>query len=334
MDHFELDDILLAVKGRNQKNIVPYSFWKHFPRRDLRSEDLVQAHLEFQELVKSDIIKISPHSKFALVDFGVVFDEKNYNKETGSYITKKYPIKQVSDWEKIDEFDPQTGELGKQLEVVKGVTNEFRNTPAMMTVFLPTMVARKLVQDDKLLEHFNLDKQLVSDRLQVITNVMTEFSKICIELGSKGLFLATQEADANDGWNPEQWKSYAYPYDKQVLNNLRTKSDFQVLHLHGDKIFFKEVLSLLPVDAINFHRFAKFEDFFSNLMMEKTFSGGLLGGLEDKDFKNQETNGFPQRNFTSRISNKLSKRLIVAPGCVLSQNISNSEIRDMITKIR
>ena len=75
MDNIDLDDIISFLKGSKktyQRQL--YSIWKHFPGRDLRPEDSVKAHKEFQDLVQADLVKISPHSKFALADFGVEFN--------------------------------------------------------------------------------------------------------------------------------------------------------------------------------------------------------------------------------------------------------------------
>ena len=338
MDNFDFDDVLLALKGRKKE--LPrhlYSLWKHFPGKDLKSNDLIKAHCEFQDLVKSDLIKISPHSKYALVDFGVGFDEKDFNKDTGSYITKKYPIKTITDWEKIDEFDPQTGELGKQLEVVKQITTKYPNIPAMMTIFLPTMIARKLVQNDSIIEHFTQDKKLVTDRLQVITKVMVEYSKTCVEMGSKGLFLATQETDLNDGWTKELWSTYAYPFDRQVVEKLKSKTEFQVLHLHGEKIFFKEVLEKFKVNTVNFHAFKDFPTFFNQPEMKHVFSGGLLGGLEEKYFDLVKNNQNPKQNPLEVLFSELeqvSDRIIIGPNCVVSQTLTSEDIVTIITTLR
>lgn len=338
MDKISIDDVLSIIKGkRTNFSRQPYSLWKHFPGHDLRPEDSVKAHMQFQELVKSDLIKISPHSKYALVDFGVEFNPSEFNKETGSYITKKYPIHTIKDWEKIEEFDPQTGELGKQIELVRKLSKELQNTPSMMTVFFPTMIARKLVLDDKLIEHFNDDKELVKDRLQVLTNVMTEFSKICIEAGATGLFLATQETDLSDGWNFEDWSKIALPFDRQVIDKLRTKAEFQLLHLHGEKIFFKDVLKKIKIDAINFHAFLDFPKFFSDPKMQQIYQGGLLGGLEDnflqKVASEPITDTAAMKNLIDSFE-PISSRIIVAPNCVLPQSLTNEELENIITKLR
>lgn len=338
MNEISLDEVISIIKGkRSDFSRQPYSLWKHFPGHDLRPEDSIKAHLQFQELVKSDLIKISPHSKYALVDFGVEFNPNEFNKETGSYITKKYPIHDIKDWEKIEEFDPQTGELGKQIELVQKLSKEILNTPSMMTIFLPTMIARKLILHDKLIEHFEIDKELVKDRLQALTNVMTDFSKICIEAGANGLFFATQETDLSDGWNVENWSDIALPYDKVVIDKLRTKCEFQLLHLHGNEIFFKDVLKKLKIDAINFHAFANFPQFFSNPKMGKFFLGGLLGGLEDKFLEKISSEPIsdvgPIKTLMTTLK-PISSRIIVAPNCVLPQYLTNEHLANIITKLR
>ncbi len=337
MDHVDFDDVVAFIKGK-RKNLPRnlYSLWKHFPGQDLRPEDSVNAHVAFQELVQSDLIKISPHSKYALVDFGVEFNPNDYNKETGSYITKRHPIVKLEDWEKIDEFDPQTGELGKQLELVRRFSKQIHNVPTMMTVFLPAMIARKLVRDDKLLEHFNENKYLLKDRLQVITKVTTEYAKICIESGATGLFIATQETDPNEGWSYDTWSQVAYPFDKQVIENLKGKAEFQVLHLHGEDIFFKDVLQKLKVDAINFHAFSDFPSFFTSKEMTKIFNGTLLGGLGDTLFTDEIEKNSVENRIDSLIQSTkpVSSRMILSPNCVLPQNTTPDRLGDIITKIR
>lgn len=333
----EFDDVVSFIKG-TKRNLPrkPYSLWKHFPGQDLRPEDSVKAHVQFQEVVQSDLIKISPHSKYALVDFGVEFNPAEYNKETGSYITKKRPIVQIDDWEKIDEYDPQTGELGKQIELVRQLSKQIDSVPTMMTVFLPTMIARKLVHEDKLIDQFNENKELIKDRLQVITKVTTEYAKICIEAGATGLFVATQETDPNEGWSPDIWNQIAYPFDKQVIEKVRSKAEFQVLHLHGEDIFFKEVLRKLSVEAINFHAFPDFPSFFSSSEMTRIYDGTLLGGLEDNLFIDTlDKNSLETRIDDLIQSNKpVSSQMILSPNCVLPQETTTDRLRDIITKIR
>lgn len=338
MERINFDDVVSIIKGR-KKNLtrLPYSLWKHFPGQDLRPEDSVNAHVQFQELVNADLIKISPHSKYALVDFGVEFNPADYNKETGSYISKKRPITKLKDWEKIDEFDPQTGELGKQIELVKQLSKKLPDIPKMMTIFLPAMVARKLVSNDQLINQFNEEKDLVKDRLQVITDVMTDFSKICIESGSNGLFLATQETNPNENWNYEQWSQIALPFDKQIADKLRTKSEFQLLHLHGDDIFFKDVLKNIKVDAINFHAFDEFPQFFSDSSMKKIFAGGLLGGLKDELLHTIGSDTNPSSKELEDLLSSLepiTERILLAPNCVLPQNLTTEQLVNITKKLR
>ena len=336
MEIFDLDDIISTIKGK-RKNFtrLPYSLWKHFPEHDLKPEDAVKAHVQFQDLVNADLIKISPHSKYALVDFGVEFNPTDYNKETGSYITKKHPITELKDWEKIDVVDPQNGEIGKQIELVKQLSKKFPNIPKMMTIFLPTMIARKMVKNDQLLNQFKEDKDLLKDRLQVITDVITDFSKICVESGTNGLFLATQETDPNENWNYEHWSQIALPFDRQIADKLRTKSEFLLLHLHGNDIFFKNVLKKLKIDAINFHAFDEFPQFFSDSSMHKIFTGGLLGGLKDGLLHSIGSDTNPISKDLENLITSLdliSERIILAPNCVLPQDLTSEQLANISKK--
>jgi uroporphyrinogen decarboxylase len=326
------DDTLNAIKGRNYSGKIPYSFWKHFPKKDLNVSDLVKSHLDFQNQIESDLIKFSPNSKYCLLDFGLEMS-KEYNQETGSYLTQKYPINSITDWEKIDEIDPLDGHLGLQLSALKKISSKVEDKPIMMTIFLPMMVADKLVSSNDLVSHLEEDPVLVKDRIRVIEKVMTHFAIASLESGAAGLFLATQHTQEKKGWTAQDWVKYIYPVDNTLIKEVKNKSLFTVLHFHGSNIFFKEVLSKITVTAINWHHFDKLPD---GIQTSKENILGLVGGLEENklvDIKSEEEVK-NLINATIEIFKEHLPQLILAPGCVLPQKVSLDTLKLVIKKLK
>ena len=82
------DDTINAINGKNFSGNIPYSLWKHFPGHDLKVDEILTSHLEFQNQTESDLIKFSPQSKYCAMDWGLEIG-KEYNTHTGSYIAQK-----------------------------------------------------------------------------------------------------------------------------------------------------------------------------------------------------------------------------------------------------
>ncbi|MFX0185289.1 MAG: uroporphyrinogen decarboxylase family protein, partial [Candidatus Hodarchaeota archaeon] len=147
LDRFSL---IKATFNHERTEKVPYSLWKHFVEADKTPEGLAQAQHDFQKKFDSDIMKISPHGSYCVVDFGGILGE--YSPVSGSRICERTPILSLSDWETIEPVDPNEGEFGAQIKAVELIYQQVENeVPTMMTIFSPFMVASKL--DPAILEH-------------------------------------------------------------------------------------------------------------------------------------------------------------------------------------
>ena len=69
--------------------------------------------------------------------------------------------------------------------------------------------------------------------------------------GADGVFFASQTA--NEGYlTRAEYQEFAKKYDLVVLDAAKGRSWFNILHLHGEKVMFDEVLDY-PVQALNHH---------------------------------------------------------------------------------
>lgn len=331
------DETLEAIKGNNHAHRPPYSLWKHFPGKDINLNDIITSHDHFQKISESDLIKFSPHSKFCLIDFGLEIDY-SFHPDTGSYFTKKYPINSVLDWEKIDEIDVLDGEFGKQLKALKKFSRieKFENIPIMMTIFLPMMVADKLVSNNNLINHIIEEPTLLKDRLNVIGDVIKNFAESCIDDGANGLFLATQHAEETKTWDENQWKKFVYPTDNLTVKSANKKSEFTVLHLHGANIFFSSIMKLMKTTAINWHPSDKLPAFLNQNNIGK-YSGGLLGGIDENKIINVSETEDEVKKYVDEligVHKPFISQFLIAPGCVLSQKLSESKLLLLVKKLK
>lgn len=325
MDNFDRFSLLKAVFEHQKTEKVPYALWKHFPEADKTSEGLAAAQLDFQQKYASDLMKISPHGSYCVVDFGGILDE--YSPISGSRICDRPPILSLSDWETLEPVDPNDGEFGAQIKAVRLIHKQVENeVPTMMTVFSPFMVAAKL--DPSLLEHLVQHRQLLTSQIKMLSNVMGEFSSAVLDAGADGLFVATQHF--NPALPQEEIRDFEFQPMKSLLQDVTKKSSFNILHLHGENPYFTWATQLPNVQGINWH-----DQRTSPSLQEarQDFSGALLGGLDEMDLLRKGSTEEIQKSIETLFREVNDRGFIYAPGCVLPQDVPENNIHIVIDTI-
>lgn len=301
------------------------SVWKHFPHLDRKPDTMFKAHIEFQHEVKSDIIKISPHGRYSVADFGCEITDY-VDPVTGSPKCKKCRIKDVSDWSGMEKIDPQEGELGKQLEVIKLLVNQYSTkTPMIFTIFSPMMIASKL--DENLLDNLNKSPNLVSNGLRIIQQVMEEYIQIILEIGVDGIFLATQHS--NTAIDKDIFRKYELnsliELNKMIIS--RKAPLGVVLHLHGKNGYYKELTEKLNPAAINWHD----QDTSPSLSeAENLYDGILFGGIDDSNILRTGSLKEVEDQILVSLGDSKKQRTIIAPGCVIPLDVPLENIKKVV----
>ncbi len=322
MDKFNI--IKKAFKAETTEK-VPYAIWKHFPEFDKTPEGLLEAQMDFQNKFDSDIMKISISGRAFASDFGAELG--GYDPNSGSRICLKYPIEKLEDWNNVKQIDVKNGEFGNQIKAMELINREIEGkVPTMMTVFSPFMVASQIDKD--VILHYRKDPELVGEQFKIIVSAMTDFTKASLEAGADGIFLATQHF--NNSLNDEERMALEFNPMKSIITKTIKKDNFLVLHLHGDLPDF-ELATKLPLDAINWHD----QQTIPNLSeARQIFNGGLLGGLNAESWRNISDPEDISSLISTVYNNFKGSGLIIAPGCVFPQFISNTIIENVVKTIR
>jgi uroporphyrinogen decarboxylase len=322
MDKFDL--IKKALKAEPTEK-VPYAIWKHFPEFDKKPEGLLKAQMEFQNKYDSDIMKISISGRAFASDFGAKMG--GYDPDSGSRKCVKYPIESPEDWENIKNVDVLSGEFGNQVKAMKLIHREVDGKiPTMMTVFSPFMVASQI--DPSVISHYRKDPQLIGEQFKIIISALTDFTKTSLDAGADGIFLATQHF--NNKLSDDERIELEFTPMKSLIEKSIKKNNFLVLHLHGDNPDYK-LATKLPIDAINWH-----DQQTAPTLSEarKIFKGGILGGLNAESWKDI-TNPADISSLISLVyKNFKGSGLIIAPGCVIPQFVSDSIIEVAVETIK
>ena len=205
----------------------------------------------------------------------------------------------------------------------------------MATVFDAPMVADRLCGRE-LVKYINTSPEIVKGALDLITDVMIDFARATLEAGSDGIFLASQHSTYSS-ISDEHYKEFIYPYDLKLISRLRGKAKFIIIHLHArednEEIRFDKIANTPGVDGINW------EDQSSALSLaegKKQARITALGGIDHNGVLRTGTPDDVQEQVKKAIAEAGHKRLIVAPGCVVTVDTPPENlvaIRDVVRKI-
>ncbi|NHJ86030.1 MAG: hypothetical protein FK734_11255 [Asgard group archaeon] len=302
---------------------TPFAMWRHFPEDDLHAESLAKKQLDYLKRFDSLVMKVSPNGRYCVVDWGceIAFDE---NKLSGSAYCTKYRVNKIEDWASLEELDVSDGMFGEQLKALKLIKKGLKDdTPFVETVFNPLMTAAKLTENRELMvQAIKEEPEIFHEGLKVITKIMKEFSKIAVENGAIGTFLATQEA-TYDLLTEKEFSDFGMKYDLEILKAIEKKADFNIVHIHGENIMFDLIAKNYPVQALNWH-----DQLTAPTIAEAfdKFPGILMGGIEEKDWLLKASDKEITESIHNTINSVKGKRLIISPGCVIPINIPDEKI--------
>lgn len=316
----KLEILLNTFKGQNSEHTL-FSLWKHFPYDDRDPVKLAKTHIDFYNRHNFDLMKISPHGRYPVVDFGCQVDEE-YDPITGSTQCKECSMKTLQDWEALEPVDINEGDFGKQLKAVKLINKELENLPKMMTVFSPLMVASKM--DECLIKNLREKPETLIDSLQTLHEVMVEFAFSSLDEGAEGIFLASQHLRKTE-LNWEEVRRFEISFLRKIVNQLKKRADFIVLHVHGQEIYFQEVAEQLNVDALNWHDQLTWPSMDEAV---KIFDKGLLAGIDETQTLVEGNIQKITNNIQSaiKVSKENDRRIIISPGCVIPVTASEKSI--------
>ncbi len=301
-----------AALQKKETDRLPFSLWRHFPNLDQHPRKLAELSLEYQKKYDLDFIKFTPYGMTATIDWGVKL--KFFPGFDIAAVAAEPAIKTSDDWTQLTPYSGTDGEYLHALEALRLTMLEIpKDVPLLQTVFSPLTNAMKMSGEDQLLTHLRENPEKVEKGLDVITETTLGYIKESINRGAEGIFFSTQMS-CYDKLSLEEHARFVEKYDKIILNEIKNLTWFNILHLHGSEVMFKETADY-PVQAINWHDQDDGPGFEEALSLtDKCFVGGLshLNTLiqenAEEEIKSQVISAWNTNNH---------KGVILGPGCVV-----------------
>lgn len=180
--------------------------------------------------------------------------------------------------------------------------------PFLQTVFSPLMTLMYMT-DNAVFSHMGTYSELIHKALGVVTRTTIDFLRCSLDAGATGIFYATKAA-SYDLLAKKEFDEFGRRYDREVLSKAK-KAEIIVLHMHGKKIMFDDLLDY-NANILNWHD--RRTDPTLHEARRKT-SKCLLGGINEVALP-----AATPKQINEEIKNALEQAeggLIVGPGCVI-----------------
>ena len=300
--------ILAAING-NKVDVLPYSMWYHFGTQFMPGEKAAEVVVAFYERYDLDFLKVMNDYAYPLPEG---LDR----------------IRSINDWKRMKPVKPTEGGFAEQLKLLKVVASRLKGEAFFVdTVFDPLYVAKRTAKDiifDLLRSHPEEFKQ----GLEIITESLRNYVKAMIDIGAAGIFLAVNGA-TTDLFTREEFREFVKPYSLQVLDAVKDKGVFNIVHVHRENLLFDEMMDY-PAHALSWehlHTPPSFPE--AREMTDSCFIGGIDERL---------TTMFHPDDLEAQIETALretkGEKFILGPGCSLPSEMPVEQIDIIYRAIR
>jgi uroporphyrinogen decarboxylase len=313
------DRIHAAIK-RQPVDRQPIALWRHFPKDDLDSARFAHRVVEFQRKFDFDFVKATPAAGYMDEMYGAQLRDAGNREGTRDHVT--HTVNDWRDWAKIETLDKSNPVFQREYASMKMIREELgREVPILQTIFSPLSSAKNLA-GDRLVQDLREHPAELHRALERLGKTTLNFAFHAVEAGADAIFLSTQVA-TRDLVTAEEMRAFDQAYTLTIINELRTKVEFILLHVHGENVYFDH-LSKYPVQIINWHD-RKIPPTLSE--GQRLFHGAVAGGVDEWGVLTQGTREQIQAQIRDAIQQTGGTGLIVAPGCVIPIDTPEENIR-------
>lgn len=254
---------------------ITISLWRHFYDKEFSLPSYIHTMARFYEAFRWDFLKLNPRSSYHNEAWGVKYQPSNSPevKPTLEFT----PIQQMADWVKvIRPISPDQGPFGEQLEAIREIRRMLGdNVVIIQTLFSPLEVLSRFLPNKYDLAAFlRHEFSMFQDLSNIVTDVLTTYALLCLEAGADGFYFATTWGTRKS--SDAIFNTFERPYDLRLLQAVREKSKFLVLHLCGSEPRVQEILDY-PVDVLHWNWLEPTNIRFFDI--ERTDSRVLSGGI-------------------------------------------------------
>jgi uroporphyrinogen decarboxylase len=286
--------VMAAVHGEPVDR-PPVSFWYHFNYvDDPWGETLAREELGFYEKYDIDFLKVMHDIPYELPE-GMA------------------RVNDPQDWNRLAPLDPRRGNFARQLAALRGILKGKKDDGIVINnLFSPFAYAHR-VCGRELPKYIEMDMGSLQVGLETISESLIAFVGAAIEDGIDGIYLAVLGASP-DLTTSEVYQREFLHWDRKVLEAAAQIGRFNVLHIHGESIYFDLFLDL-PFHAVCWSNKLT-PPSFSEARERFGYRGCVIGGLHEFAIK-EKTPDEVSAEARQAIDETGGRSVVIAPGCAV-----------------
>lgn len=297
------------------------SIWRHFYDLEQTIDGLVDAMLGFQRRFDWDFMKVNPRACYHVQDWGNRYDFSPAPKAGPDLV--EYRIKTPADWEKLPVLNPSENVLGEHMIALGEIRTQLDpDVPMIMTVFTPLSLADELTGKKGLAEHFAKPDKLKAG-LQRITETFEIFIDLCFAAGVDGIFFATTYWATRERLTEAQYDEFSRPYDERLMNRIRKRGWFNVLHVCKSN---NMLLHLADLKPNAFHWDATDRTNLSIGEGLKRLNAPVIGGIDGERLAAENAGPWVDEQLKACAEATGKRRWIVGAGCTVPAEIPDEAL--------
>jgi uroporphyrinogen decarboxylase len=302
---------------------MPATVWKHTTMVDRNQDDFFKKTVQINEENEWDLIKICHNGFYFIEDMGCEIEWPSNEIDMPRMV--HFAINDPYDWKNLKPLSVKKGAWKREIEFTKRLADYYQGrVPILGTVFSPFTTAGEMTggypRREMIVAQLHHHPQVIEKALEQLTEMTIEFSVALAEAGADGIFLADQFGSRNF-LTPKEHETFVRKYDLQVLDAIRDKTWFNMLHVHGYDNLMMQCVKDYPVQAFNW------EDRLGNYTladMRAITDKILVGGIDQAhDFECNDREQLKElfKNRIREAKKAAGEKLIIAPGCVVPTDV-------------
>ena len=294
--HLNRVDRLRAALAGERLDRPPFSFWHLFGLQHMPGDAVAAAHLAFARRFEPDFLRVM----------------NDYPYPAPGLLS----IDRPSDWAGLEVLNGKEAGWGHQIQALKTLVKALKGqTWVVDTVYSPWTILARLGTRELMVRTARENPGFLRHALDMVSQSLANYVRHALATGIQGIFYCITEA-RYDRLSPAEFREWCTPYDQVVLQAAQ-EAPFNILHIHGSRIYF-EGLKDYPTQAFTWSHFHAGPGLVRGLA---EWDRPVLGGLDEKTLHRQTPRSL-HHYFQQKAPELWLPRLILTPGCSLRPNIS------------
>ena len=279
-----------AVFAGEEVDRPPFSLWYHFRLQHTPGEVHAKAQLDFYRAYNLDWLKI-------MSDYPYPYPKgvKDFSHKDALF--------------RLDRFDIEHSPYHEQFKAIELISKALQGeTICLDTVFNPWNIIRRAMAKEKMTLYMQEEPEALHYALDVVTDMMITYCRTSIERGANGVFISVPAS--SEYVSPEHYRTFMKPYDLKLFQAIRDCTPLIMTHLHGDDVYFTEVLDY-PMDGISWADLAAGPGIAEARAL---YDGVLMGGIDHTQFHHTLLSTLEKQILDARKAGG-TRKFMLAPGC-------------------